>query len=83
LPLTGTPRTAGSRLPPSSSPATQVLPSVGAAIARRYRAQHIELARAGHYALVGEPGWETAAAALVSWMDGAIASPMAAAVAFQ
>lgn len=46
-----------------------VLPSVGHAIARRYRADTIHLHDAGHYALVGEPGWRAAATQVIEWID--------------
>nr|WP_269781637.1 alpha/beta fold hydrolase [Nocardia bovistercoris] len=46
-----------------------VYPRIGAAIADRYRGDHLEIPDAGHYALVGEPGWDKTAARIIAWMD--------------
>jgi pimeloyl-ACP methyl ester carboxylesterase len=46
-----------------------VLPQVGIELARRYGGDHLELDDHGHYALVGEPGWEAVAARVIGWLD--------------
>jgi pimeloyl-ACP methyl ester carboxylesterase len=47
-----------------------VAPSVGAAIARKYGGQLVELKDCGHYAPVGERGWQARAEAIVAWLQG-------------
>lgn len=46
-----------------------VYPHIGAALADRYRGDHLPLTESGHYALVGEPGWPDVAARIVAWLD--------------
>ncbi|HME75084.1 MAG TPA: alpha/beta fold hydrolase [Mycobacterium sp.] len=46
-----------------------VYPHVGEALAHRYRGDHLRLDDAGHYALVGEPGWEHLAEQIISWLN--------------
>jgi pimeloyl-ACP methyl ester carboxylesterase len=47
-----------------------VSPQVGAMLADRYEGEHLHVEDAGHYALVGEPGWERLAAQIIGWLDG-------------
>jgi pimeloyl-ACP methyl ester carboxylesterase len=46
-----------------------VLPSVARRLAERYGADHLELEHAGHYAIVGEPGYQSAADQIIDWLD--------------
>jgi pimeloyl-ACP methyl ester carboxylesterase len=46
-----------------------VLPSVARRLADRYGADHLELEHAGHYAIVGEPGYRSAADKIIDWLD--------------
>jgi pimeloyl-ACP methyl ester carboxylesterase len=46
-----------------------VLPAVAEQIASRYSGEHLCFEGAGHYALVGEPGWRTRAATTIAWCD--------------
>ncbi|WP_225729430.1 MULTISPECIES: alpha/beta hydrolase [unclassified Nocardia] len=45
-----------------------IWPHIGETIATRYHGQHLRIQGAGHYALVGEPGWETVATQLIDWI---------------
>jgi len=44
-----------------------VLPCVGERLATRYGGEHLGFEDAGHYALVGEPGWRDRAAEILAW----------------
>jgi pimeloyl-ACP methyl ester carboxylesterase len=55
-----------------------VLADIGAKLARRYRGEHLQLDGAGHYALVGEPGWQEAGTRVLAWLDSATARAGAA-----
>jgi pimeloyl-ACP methyl ester carboxylesterase len=46
-----------------------VLPEVGAQLAERYGGEQLHFAGRGHYALVGEPGWEAVADGIIEWID--------------
>lgn len=46
-----------------------VAPSVARKLAEQYHGDHLELRGAGHYALVGEPGWETGKDHIVDWLN--------------
>jgi pimeloyl-ACP methyl ester carboxylesterase len=46
-----------------------VFPSVGAALAERHGGELLHFEDRGHYALVGEPGWEAVAARIIGWID--------------
>ncbi len=46
-----------------------ISPRAAAMIARKYAGQLLEFRACGHYALVGERGWEPRAAAILAWMD--------------
>jgi pimeloyl-ACP methyl ester carboxylesterase len=45
-----------------------VYPEIGEAIAQRYHGDHLSVEQAGHYALVGEPGWEHLAEQIIEWV---------------
>jgi pimeloyl-ACP methyl ester carboxylesterase len=51
-----------------------VLADVGAKLARRYHGEHITLDGAGHYALVGEPGWQDASTRMIDWLERTVPS---------
>lgn len=46
-----------------------IAPSAGATLARKYAGTLLELRDCGHYALVGEHGWEPRAEAILDWLD--------------
>jgi pimeloyl-ACP methyl ester carboxylesterase len=46
-----------------------VLAEVARELAAHYGGDHLQLDGAGHYALVGEPGWREVAARLIEWLD--------------
>jgi pimeloyl-ACP methyl ester carboxylesterase len=49
-----------------------VLPSVGTKLAKRYRGDLLHFDTAGHYALVGEPGWQTRSEMVIHWINAKV-----------
>jgi pimeloyl-ACP methyl ester carboxylesterase len=62
----------------SASEDQLVLPEIGERLAVRYGGEHLHFEGAGHYALVGEPGWAGRAARTLEWCETAL-GPVAAA----